>query len=455
MTMRPPSGLKLPLLKDLMCGYKAGANLLSAVLDVCSQEFSDMSFRAPRFALQLAFGILLAGISSAVSADKEMSVTQAEEQCSEIYRRTGGLFVPAKFAGRHGMAIFATTTNMVVLHSVEKEIHYPDARTIIHKDGQPIISGLDRPVYENFPFSCLGLPESEVLATTYDLTSVSDYLGFPLAGISGTPFLRQHAFRINLSALEFRVLTSPVKDAKGAPLQISWRKNIPYLAVTLPTIGSRDVMLSTAEYGVQLSPDRIQMLRRMGHIVPRELNSFSNSINLTDGRESLTKTESFLLRWLEIGGVRFVNVPCTASEEEHVGLDLLHYLDLTIDFPQSILWVSVADPGKLIQLPVSGVGLDAEYPNGSGVLVDGVESGSPAEEAGMKRGDELLTIDGVSTTLLARQKIAEIFSRGHGTIPLTFKRSGTMMQTSLKPRFHTTFPPDWKPEEPAFMPCQE
>lgn len=63
--------------------------------------------------------VIFAVHSTVTFADEKLQATKSEAICEEIYRETGYLVVPASFAGRQGLAMVSTTSNMVVVNSPE------------------------------------------------------------------------------------------------------------------------------------------------------------------------------------------------------------------------------------------------------------------------------------------------------------------------------------------------
>lgn len=216
----------------------------------------------------LAITVIVFVVHSTVTfADGLLQATKSEAICEEMHRKTGSLVFPASFAGRQGLARVSTTSKMVVVNSPENEIFFEGARTVTHMQGKPVFSDDDRPVYENLPFSCLGLPVSHVIAVCFEIPHPSDSLIPPIAGVAGTSFLRLHAFQLNLSVPMVRVVKSPIENPKGTPLRISWNKDIPSVPVQLPGLGTRNLVLDLSGECLHLSADRIGLLSCMGHIV--------------------------------------------------------------------------------------------------------------------------------------------------------------------------------------------
>ena len=89
--------------------------------------------------------------------------------------------------------------------------------------------------------------------------------------------------------------------------------------------------------------------------------------------------------------------------------------------------------------PMIGVGLDIQPAQGSGgvttptVVVAAVQSGGPADRAGLKRGDRILAVDGQSIQSPA-QVVAAVERTGVGrALQMTVERSGAQLQLSMVP----------------------
>ena len=401
----------------------------------------------------LAITVIVFVVHSTVTfADGLLQATKSEAICEEIYRETGSLVFPASFAGRQGLALVSTTSNMVVVNSPEKEIFFEGARTVTHLDGKPVFSDDDRPVYENLPFSGLGLPVSNVLAVCYEIPNLPDSLTPPLAGVAGTSFLRLHAFRLNLSVPTVRVVKSPVENPKGTPLPISWEKRIPSVPVQLPGIGTRNLVLDLSGECLHLSADRIGLLKRMGHIVVQDEAREHSHIDIQTRKRTDARKSAYYLRRMEFGGVRFVNVPCFEDGDDSIGLSLLQYLDLTIDFPQSTIWVSSATGASEIQVSAVGCGFDGALNDAREFAITSVSPGSPAAKAGIAIGDLIFEIDGSQMADMSMKQIGDAFSRTGVHVTLGIKRSGKNIRLPLTLDYFPAFPPNWAAEKSEFNP---
>jgi membrane-associated protease RseP (regulator of RpoE activity) len=158
------------------------------------------------------------------------------------------------------------------------------------------------------------------------------------------------------------------------------------------------------------------------------------------------------LRRIELGGIRFVNVPCTEAQDDSVGLSLLQYLDLSIDFPQSTIWVSSATGASEIQVPAVGCGFEGELNDAREFAITSVPPGSPAAKAGIAKGDLIFEIDGSQLAEMSMKQIRDVFSRTGVNVTLGIKRSEKNIRLPLTLDYFPAFPPNWAAEKSEFDP---
>jgi len=117
-----------------------------------------------------------------------------------------------------------------------------------------------------------------------------------------------------------------------------------------------------------------------------------------------------------------------------IGYSLLRRYRVVFDYPRHVLWLDPI-PGYRDDRPYeySQVGIQLERA-GALVRVTAVALGSPAAEAGIRRGDEIVTIDGAP----ARGDLAEVAKRLEGPpgseVRLVVRQGATEQSHSLKRR---------------------
>lgn len=146
-----------------------------------------------------------------------------------------------------------------------------------------------------------------------------------------------------------------------------------------------------------------------------------------------------LLKDLEIFGVpvassvwSIIDLPSSSVEHDGtVGYGFLKNFNITIDMDRRRVWLENWT-GKTGNEPVADVGISAaKHPSGR-IVIYRVTPGSPAEKAGIKAGDALLDIDGVSSNdMTPRQLDAALEGALGSVVKLAVSRGGNLMRHDL------------------------
>jgi len=118
-----------------------------------------------------------------------------------------------------------------------------------------------------------------------------------------------------------------------------------------------------------------------------------------------------------------------------IGADALSRFTDTFDYTGRRLFLTA---NKQVHLPfetdMSGLKLTTEPPLFDRFLVDGVTSGSPADQAGIRDGDVIAAIDGHPASGLTLERIQYEFQQLNGVHHLIVERSGKQLRVDLKLR---------------------
>lgn len=145
-------------------------------------------------------------------------------------------------------------------------------------------------------------------------------------------------------------------------------------------------------------------------------------------------------RFVQIGDVRLEYVvtvfPAPAQNrpgdprvrDGFIGADVLSRFDLTIDYPGQRLIVGPARIDAPFEWDMSGLELN---PSGGGV-VDSVEEGSAAEEAGILVGDVLVSVDDTPIAELLGGGLRQAFRREGAELRLKLKRGDETLEKRLR-----------------------
>ncbi len=137
------------------------------------------------------------------------------------------------------------------------------------------------------------------------------------------------------------------------------------------------------------------------------------STSIVGGVGGLGEADITMVPGVRIGGVDFVSVPtqlmpsggpgvARARSDGNIGVPLLRRFRLIVDLPHDRVWfVGPADTSTTFAKDRSGVA--ATIVEG-GLHVIGVAKGSPAEVAGIRKGDVIVTVDGTGGSSMAKRR---------------------------------------------------
>ena len=118
------------------------------------------------------------------------------------------------------------------------------------------------------------------------------------------------------------------------------------------------------------------------------------------------------------------------TEAGNIGNDVLQHFTLDFDYEHNRIWFERVPGFTPEPFPRSGMSFYKESAT-STVIVNTIPGG-PADKAGLKEGDTLLTVAGAKTTALSREELIKRFQQPAGTkVPVTYSRKGTEASTVI------------------------
>lgn len=127
-----------------------------------------------------------------------------------------------------------------------------------------------------------------------------------------------------------------------------------------------------------------------------------------------------------------IDLPSSSAEHDGtVGFGFLRHFNITFDMTRRRVWLEKF--GNPEDEPVAETGvLGAYYPPMKRVVVFRVLPGSPAEKAGVKAGDQILSIEGEEVgTMGYRQVMRAMEGKKGEKIKVVFSRNGNLIKTEL------------------------
>ncbi len=298
-------------------------------------------------------------------------------------------------------------------------INFSNKRTIV-------ISGLGKgEAYEAYVTSALnidipGLVSYDVGAAILktDHFGLSNFAGIPIHGLLGYEFFSNLAVKVNF--VDSTITVSKPKDTrlfrKGNKISISIENRKPYIQakVTFPDgTKSDDKLLLDLGAGHPLSLENVIQKRGL----PKKFIAANLGVGLTGPVEGFISRVSEL----DLGRFKIKNVLTSFPVDDHpggaaekrdgnLGIGILKRFALIIDYPDSAIYLS---PGPDMNAPfehdMSGLEYYSTGDNYNHVIISRVEPGSPADEVGLEKDDEIMSINFKPTADMTLEQIDGIF----------------------------------------------
>jgi hypothetical protein len=288
------------------------------------------------------------------------------------------------------------------------------------------ISGLgEGDAYEAYVTSALkvdipGLVSYDVAAAILktDHFGLSNFAGIPIHGLLGYEFFNNLAVKIDFA--DSSITVSRPKDLKLSkqgtkiPLKIENRK--PYLQakVTFPNgAKTNDKLILDLGAGHPLSLENIIQK----HGLPQKFIAANLGVGLTGPISGfLSRVNELDIGRFKLKGVitsfpvKTEGVVQTEERDGNLGIGVLKRFTVVIDYPDSALYLK---PGPNLNSPfehdMSGLEYYRTGENYDHVVISRVEAGSPADEIGLEKDDEIMSINFKPVTKLTLEEIDALF----------------------------------------------
>ena len=172
----------------------------------------------------------------------------------------------------------------------------------------------------------------------------------------------------------------------------------------------------------------------------RLLHGLRSSTSASAGAEGISLSDVATLQSLKFAGVSLKNVPVQVPRNWNfansaiVGLPVLNRFSIILDIAGMRAWFK-ASPDVLAEpLPKDRSGLGTRLA-GDRLVVIHVGSGSPAQDAGIQPGDEIVLVDGVAVTENWMRTTPRIGQRAEGTKIMVGLADGRTLALVLKDYF--------------------
>ena len=254
------------------------------------------------------------------------------------------------------------------------------------------------------------------LAAATDLSLLRAVSGHDVQGVIGMDFLKSYVVQIDFDAARLSLLKQ-IPRSPGASFRLAVdERGVPLLFVEIEPDDEILFIVDTGSKGSALtfSRHRFDELVSAGRLEvlgkPTPSTTFEGESKRRSGRLNAVKLSQF----------QHENISVAESDGNKLGIDLLSRYRVTFDFPNNRMYLK---PGQQFDRK-------EEFGRSGAVLVrvDGkirihqVEQQSSAEQAGIRRGDEVFSVNGEPATSLSLAEIRENFRTVGQNVKLEIRR---------------------------------
>ncbi len=256
-----------------------------------------------------------------------------------------------------------------------------------------------------------------------DVLSLSGHVGRKIYGLIGYHFFNSFVVKINYALKTLR-FTSPEKKIKlrGEKIPFELIENKPYVDVDIIQDGIGSKTLKTlvdcgASHAISLESLAQQPF-------PQPL--FTIHANLGNGLTGPIKGKMGRITSLKLGNFTFKEVLANYPEyridsginkarNANLGADILSRFETTYDYRNRCMYIKKGERfNQPFEHDMAGIELYIENGPPSRTIISRIESGSPAEQVGLKEGDEITAINFKRIDDYPMGEIGNIFKAKNG-----------------------------------------
>ncbi len=274
-----------------------------------------------------------------------------------------------------------------------------------------------------------------------EIFNFSDYLGIKIHGIIGYYFFKSFVVRINYQSNRLTFEQPRLnKKIKGTRLNLEFYENKPYINTTLTTdnLGEIKALLivdNGASHALSLETYQNGVFPIPNKNISGNLGvGLSGEINGKIGRVKDLKIGNFHLSNLLTNFPNYNDIAAKTNVKNrtgNIGSDILKRFHVTFDYQNKAMYLrkngAYKDP---FEHDMSGLEIYVNTISKNRFFINRVEIDSPAEKAGFKIGDEILSINFKDVSLSSLDEISGVFKSMDGQTFLieVFRKNETLIK---------------------------
>lgn len=271
--------------------------------------------------------------------------------------------------------------------------------------------------------------------------------GHDVEGLVGTPFLKNFVVKIDYAHQTLTFYDPKVYNLANEPdaIAMEGRNGWPYVEAEL-SINRHDTI--TDKFMVDTGSNRIFHINRPfaeAHHVLAMLPKNDTAEGLGEGIGGRTKFTEARIRNIRIGKYT-INRPVVSISEDTegigagsdagiIGAEILRRFTVTLDYSTSrMLLVPNAHFDEPYEVDMSGLELVTKPDDFKAIVIKSVLPNYPAAEAGLREGDEIVSINGHLIAEFNLAQLVRMFKQEGKAYRLSVRRGGQVIRARLKMR---------------------
>lgn len=288
----------------------------------------------------------------------------------------------------------------------------------------------------------LGVTLSDIEIGDIELDHVSAVEGERLDGLVGGQLFSQYVVRINYMESTVDVFPASYEykgDGTVLPLTID---GLSFAEASLLTPDGRWVRGTfVVDTGVRMALLLNGPFADKNGLLGGEKRVPRASVGV--GVNGETRGDIFRVHEIDLGGIHLTDVMSVASRDDVVieqndplagiiGADLLRRFRVTFDYPhKQLILEQTPETYSPFVYDRSGLFLLGEGDDYRTIRVHSVIAGSPAEDAGIRNGDRLVSVDGKNARRLGLEATRRLFRENNTRYRLVLERDGELVTAHL------------------------
>jgi predicted aspartyl protease len=271
--------------------------------------------------------------------------------------------------------------------------------------------------------------QHNMLVLDEPITVLSGYAGIPIHGIIGYEIFNSFVVTLDFNRKELK-LTTPTRyhysKKKGNKLPISIDHTKPYLLAEAKVSGkdykNLRFMLDTGAGSALLIDHAAEKEIPMPELIiqPREGLGLNGAVKGSMGRIESIRLGDYTIKNVLASFPDSLAYGLKMADRNNrhgsIGCELLRRFQLTFNYPQNYV---VLKPVKSrikesFEYNMSGLDILAAGKNLDAYVIDHVNENSPGAKAGLKKGDQILYIDGTSVKDMHIGEVYQLMKKGNG-----------------------------------------